>query len=272
MDPELLSLALAEAQQANQLPKAVIAVDLYGQCCDYARITSLCAHYNVPLIVDSAEALGATYKERPAGDAGWASVYSFNGNKIITTSGGGMLTSRDAKVVERARKRSQQSRENHPWYEHAELGYNYRMSNIIAAIGVGQLELLPEILKRKKQIFRWYQQALANIQGLSFMPEAPYGKATRWLTVITLDVDKALVGSTAPSPKIAALMSALEKENIETRPLWKPMHLQPVFTNATVYGGRISEKLFASGLCLPSGAGLTEEEVNRICTVLKENL
>jgi dTDP-4-amino-4,6-dideoxygalactose transaminase len=272
MDPELLSQALAKAQQDNQLPKAVIAVDLYGQCCDYDRIHSLCARYNVPLIVDSAEALGATYKERPAGDAGWASVYSFNGNKIITTSGGGMLTSRDAKIVERARKRSQQSRENHPWYEHAELGYNYRMSNIVAAIGVGQLELLPEILKRKNQVFRWYQQALAETPGLSFMPEAPYGKATRWLTVITLDLDKAFIDSTSPSPKITALMSALEKENIETRPLWKPMHLQPVFTNATVYGGRISEKLFASGLCLPSGAGLTEDEVNRISVIIKQTL
>jgi dTDP-4-amino-4,6-dideoxygalactose transaminase len=272
MDPELLAKALAEAQQANKLPKAVIAVDLYGQCCDYDRLSELCARYDVPLIIDSAEALGATYQGRPAGDAGWASVYSFNGNKIITTSGGGMLTSSDPQLIERARKRAQQSRENHAWYEHAELGYNYRMSNIVAAIGVGQLALLPEILKRKEQIFRWYQQALTDVPGLAFMPEAPYGKASHWLTVITLDISQALVGNKVPALKITALMAALEAKNIESRPLWKPMHLQPVFTGATVYGGRVSEKLFASGLCLPSGAGLTHSEVEQIACVIKETL
>jgi dTDP-4-amino-4,6-dideoxygalactose transaminase len=272
MDPELLAKALAEAQQANKLPKAVIAVDLYGQCCDYDRLSELCARYDVPLIIDSAEALGATYQGRPAGDAGWASVYSFNGNKIITTSGGGMLTSSDPQLIERARKRAQQSRENHAWYEHAELGYNYRMSNIVAAIGVGQLALLPEILKRKEQIFRGYQQALTDVPGLAFMPEAPYGKASHWLTVITLDISQALVGNKVPALKITALMAALEAKNIESRPLWKPMHLQPVFTGATVYGGRVSEKLFASGLCLPSGAGLTHSEVEQIACVIKETL
>jgi dTDP-4-amino-4,6-dideoxygalactose transaminase len=272
MNPDLLAEALTEAQQRNSLPKAVIAVDLYGQCCDYDRLEKLCSAYNVPLIIDSAEALGATYQGRPAGNAGWASVYSFNGNKIITTSGGGMLTARDPAVVERARKRSQQSRENHPWYEHAELGYNYRMSNIVAAIGVGQLQLLPEILRRKEQIFRWYQQGLGQLEGLVFMPEAPYGKATRWLTVITLDADKVPANATEPSPKINALIAALERENIESRPLWKPMHLQPVFQNVTTYGGRVSEKLFASGLCLPSGVGLPETEIKTICKVIKQTI
>jgi dTDP-4-amino-4,6-dideoxygalactose transaminase len=270
MNPDLLAEALTKALQNNRLPKAVIAVDLYGQCCDYDRLTKLCSTYKVPLIIDSAESLGATYQGRPAGADGWASVYSFNGNKIITTSGGGMLTSRDPKLIERARKRSQQSRENHAWYEHVELGYNYRMSNIVAAIGVGQLELLPEILRRKEQSFRWYQQELGQLPGLAFMPEAPYGKASHWLTVITLDADKALKGVTGPSPKITALIAALERENIESRPLWKPMHLQPVFTDVTVYGGRVSEKLFTSGLCLPSGAGLTEAEVKHICDVIKQ--
>lgn len=272
MDPELLAEALTEAQQRNRLPKAVIAVDLYGQCCDYDRLEKLCSAYNVPLIIDSAEALGATYQGRPVGDVGWASVYSFNGNKIITTSGGGMLTARDPNVIERARKRSQQSRENHAWYEHQELGYNYRMSNIVAAIGVGQLQLLPEILRRKAQIFRWYQQALGQLPGLAFMPEAPYGKATRWLSVITLDADKVPTGSTGPSQKITTLMAALERENVESRPLWKPMHLQPVFQGVTTYGGRVSEKLFASGLCLPSGASLTEEEAQRIAVIIKQAL
>lgn len=270
MNPDLLAEALTEAKQNNHLPKAVIAVDLYGQCCDYDRLAKLCSFYNVPLIIDSAEALGATYQGRAAGAAGWASVFSFNGNKIITTSGGGMLTSCDPQVIERARKRSQQSRENHAWYEHRELGYNYRMSNIVAAIGVGQLQLLPEILRRKERIFRWYQQELEQLPGLAFMPEAPYGKATRWLTVMTLDAEKVLGKATGPSLKITALIAALERENIESRPLWKPMHLQPVFQGVTTYGGHVSEKLFASGLCLPSGAGLTEAEVNHICDVIKQ--
>ena len=272
INPDLLEEALKNAKQHNRLPKAVIAVDLYGQCCDYDRLEKICSTYNVPLIIDSAEALGATYQGRPAGDAGWASVFSFNGNKIITTSGGGMLTARDPQVVERARKRSQQSREPHAWYEHRELGYNYRMSNIVAAIGVGQLQLLPEILRRKEQIFRWYQHELRQLPGLAFMPEAPYGKTTRWLTVMTLDADQHSAGVTGPSSTITTVMAALERENIESRPLWKPMHLQPVFQGVTTYGGRVSEKLFASGLCLPSGAGLTEAEVQHICAVIKKSL
>jgi len=199
MNPDLLAEALEEAKRDNCLPKAVIAVDLYGQCCDYDRLETLCAAYEVPLLIDAAEALGATYQQRPAGDAGWASVYSFNGNKIITTSGGGMLTSRDTALVERARKRSQQARENQIWYEHAELGYNYRMSNIVAAIGVGQLQILPEILRRKHQIFSWYRENLKDLSGLAFMPEASYGKATRWLTVITLNANKAKPEAASPS-------------------------------------------------------------------------
>jgi len=272
MDPDLLAEALADAKRDNHLPKAVIAVDLYGQCCDYDRIESLCASYEVPLIVDSAEALGATYKNRPAGDAGWASVYSFNGNKIITTSGGGMLTSHTTALVERARKRSQQSREDHIWYEHGELGYNYRMSNIVAAIGVGQLQILPEIIRRKHQIFDWYRDALSCIPGLTFMPEASYGKATRWLTVITLNAERATPDATAPTQDVFTVMSALERENIESRPIWKPMHLQPVFQSAKVHGGAISKRCFNAGLCLPSGAGLSQSDVERICGILKLTL
>jgi dTDP-4-amino-4,6-dideoxygalactose transaminase len=266
MNPDLLAEALAEAKRDNRLPKAVIAVDLYGQCCDYDRLETICAAYEVPLLIDSAEALGATYRNRPAGDAGWATVYSFNGNKIITTSGGGMLTSNDTALVERARKRSQQSRENHTWYEHAELGYNYRMSNIVAAIGVGQLQILPEILRCKQQIFRGYQTGLAEVPGLSFMPEATYGKATRWLTVITLNSDRRAPSAlAAPSQQVCELMAALERENMESRPIWKPMHLQPVFRDAKVYGGAVSEHKFFFGLCLPSGAGLALSDVERVC-------
>ncbi len=272
MNPDLLAEALEDAKRKNQLPKVVIAVDLYGQCCDYDRLETLCAAVDVPLIIDSAEALGATYQQRPAGDAGWASVYSFNGNKIITTSGGGMLSSQDRALVERARKRSQQAREKHIWYEHAELGYNYRMSNILAAIGVGQLQILPEIIRRKQQIFKGYQNKLAGVPGLSFMPEAAYGKATRWLTVITLDSDTRVPAAVAtPSQQVCALMAALERENIESRPVWKPMHLQPVFQKAKVYGGAVSEHTFFSGLCLPSGAGLALSDIERVCySVLRE--
>ena len=271
MNPDLLAEALADAKRDNRLPKAVIAVDLYGQCCDYDRIESICASYEVPLIIDSAEALGATYKNRPAGDAGWASVYSFNGNKIITTSGGGMLTSRNVVLVERARKRSQQSRENHIWYEHGELGYNYRMSNIVAAIGVGQLQILPEIIRRKHQIFDWYCEGLKGVTGLAFMPEGAYGKATRWLTVITLNADSATPDTASPSQEVSHVMKALESENIEARPIWKPMHLQPVFQSAKMYGGAVSKRYFNSGLCLPSGASLKQSDVERICGIVKHN-
>lgn len=268
MNPDLLSEALMEAKNKNRLPKVVIAVDLYGQCCDYDRLSTLCAEYDVPLIIDAAEALGATYQNRPAGDAGWASVYSFNGNKIITTSGGGMLASRNVEIVERARKRSQQSRENHLWYEHKELGYNYRMSNIVAAIGVGQLQLLPEILRRKRQVFTRYQQGLKDVPGLAFMPEASYGEPSRWLTVITLDLKRTPANTATPSPRVSSILAALERENIESRPLWKPMHLQPVFRSATVYGGDVSKKLFAAGLCLPSGAGMSQADMDRINSII----
>ena len=270
MNPDLLAEALADAKRNNCLPKVVIAVDLYGQCCDYDRLESLCSAYEVPLLIDAAEALGATYHKRPAGDAGWASVYSFNGNKIITTSGGGMLTSRDAALVDRARKRSQQSRESHVWYEHGELGYNYRMSNIVAAIGVGQLQILTEIIRRKHQIFEWYREGLKDIPGLAFMPEASYGKTTRWLTVITLDTDQTSVDAATPSQQVCSIMAALEKENIESRPLWKPMHLQPVFQSAKVYGGTVSRQKFIAGLCLPSGASLMQSDVDRICDIVKQ--
>jgi dTDP-4-amino-4,6-dideoxygalactose transaminase len=271
MNPDLLEEALADAKRDNHLPKAVIAVDLYGQCCDYNRIESICASYDVPLIIDSAEALGATYQQRQAGDAGWASVYSFNGNKIITTSGGGMLTSRNSAIVERARKRSQQSRENHIWYEHGELGYNYRMSNIVAAIGIGQLQILPEIIRRKHQIFDWYRENLKGVSGLAFIPEAAYGKATRWLTVITLNADQATPDAASPSQEVFTVMNALEVANIESRPIWKPMQLQPVFHTAKIYGGAVSKRYFNAGLCLPSGASLTQSDVDRISGIVKQS-
>lgn len=295
MDPDLLAEALADGAKAGRLPKAVVAVDLYGQCCDYERIEPLCERYGVPLIIDAAEALGAVYgtknlaagsaqrcggRIRHAGDAGWAAVYSFNGNKIITTSGGGMLTSREAGVVARARKRSQQSRESVAWYEHEELGYNYRMSNIVAAIGVGQLESLPRIVEKKRQIFDWYRHALSGAAEVGFMPEASYGRCTRWLTVLEIGTggltcgrsdDRTRAASESsdacggrPSGAVMGVVGALERENIESRPVWKPMHLQPVFQDARVYGGKVSERVFLNGVCLPSGAGLEKEDVERV--------
>lgn len=297
MDPSLLEEALADAAKAGRLPKAVVSVDLYGQCCDYERVEAACGKYGVPLIIDAAEALGARYvgrnpcvhdfsrvstnvqmnprlNEQPAGhrhagDAGWAAVYSFNGNKIITTSGGGMVASRDEGVVERARKRSQQSREPAVWYEHTEVGYNHRMSNIVAAIGVGQLQHLDEIVAKKRRVFGWYHEKLSGVAGLSFMPEAVYGQCTRWLTGITVGSGQSAVGGREnrgrPSEEVMRVIEALERENIESRPVWKPMHLQPVFRGAKVYGGGVGERLFVKGLCLPSGAALSESDVGRIC-------
>jgi dTDP-4-amino-4,6-dideoxygalactose transaminase len=273
MDPNLLREALADGARAGRLPKAVVAVDLYGQCCDYDAIQAACDAYDVPLIIDAAEALGARYGKRHAGDAGWASVYSFNGNKIITTSGGGMLASHDRDVVERARKRSQQAREPMVWYEHEELGFNYRMSNIVAAIGVGQLRHLDEIVAKKRQIFEWYVDRLGGIKGVKFMPESVYGRCTRWLTVVELgENDDPSAFSLQPSALVKRVIDALERENIESRPVWKPMHVQPVFHGARVFGGDVSERLFNNGVCLPSGAGLCENEVLWVCEIVRRSL
>ncbi len=261
MDTERLAEALTEADRSGRRPKAVVAVDLYGQCCDYDALEALCARHGVPLIVDAAEALGARYGDRAAGDAGWASVYSFNGNKIITTSGGGMLASRDAGVVARARKRSQQSREAAAWYEHRELGYNYRLSNICAAIGVGQLAHLDTILARKRAIAEFYRARLREVTAVSWMPEAPYGQSNHWLSILQLDPQQ-----TAVTPEQVRL--ALEAANIESRPVWKPMHAQPVFAGARCYGGAVSERLFRQGLCLPSGAGMAKDDLARVADVV----
>ena len=266
LDPDMLETALADADKRGKLPKAVVAVDLYGQCCNYARVEAACARYEVPLVIDAAEALGAKYGARSAGDAGIAAVYSFNGNKIITTSGGGMLASRSGRLVDQARWLSQQAREKYPWYEHERLGYNCRMSNIVAAIGVGQLTVLDEIVDKKRQIFDAYRAQLGELNGVGFMPEAAYGQCTRWLTVGQIESEAGGRKSDAgrPAGAVMRVIEALERENIESRPVWKPMHLQPVFQNVRVYGGAVSEEVFHQGLCLPSGAGLSNGDVDRI--------
>jgi len=272
MDPELLGQALAALSAEGKRVKAVIPTDIYGQCADYQRILGVCAPFGVPVVADCAESVGARAQPQSERDdsrhaGAWpglaASIFSFNGNKIITTSGGGMLASFDAQLMAHARKLSQQAREQAPHYEHAELGYNYRLSNVLAAIGLGQLEMLEARVAKRRQIFRWYREALGGLPGVSLMPEAATGKANRWLTV--LQVDEKAFGA---GPE--ALRQALEAENIEARPVWKPMHLQPVFAGCRAFGGAVSEGLFARGLCLPSGTAMAREDVARVAGIIAQ--
>lgn len=257
MDPGLLTDTLAARARAGRLPKAVVLVHLYGQSADIEPVLAACERHGVTLIEDAAEALGATYRGRAPGTFGWAGIYSFNGNKIITTSGGGMLVSADRAFIEHARKLAQQARDPAPHYEHSEIGYNYRLSNLLAAVGRGQLAVLEDRVAAKRRIFDFYRVALGDLQGIEFMPEAPWGRASRWLTCITVDPDR--FGNDRE-----ALRQALEVENIESRPVWKPMHLQPVFRDCEVIGGRVAQALFERGLCLPSGTALTEGDLARI--------
>jgi dTDP-4-amino-4,6-dideoxygalactose transaminase len=294
MDPDLLAGELEACAKRGKLPKAVIPTDLYGQCADYSRIFETCKRYEVPVIMDAAEAMGAYYQRsengsrKPEDKTTWlhagvdakAAIYSFNGNKIITTSGGGMLASDDKELIDHARKLSQQARENFIHYEHEEIGYNYRMSNILAAIGLGQLKVLDDRVAKKRRIFEYYNQALENVPGIEFMPEAPYGISNRWLTVILITPE--VFGSDHEVVRLA-----LEAENIESRPIWKPMHSQPVFQvarckvqgakfkgnlkdkiKARVVGGKVAEDLFNRGLCLPSGTAMTEADLDRVIEVI----
>ena len=293
MDIDLLAKELESCSRAGKLPKAVVPTDLYGQCCRLPSIVEICERYRVPVICDSAEALGGKFisqgngfHAKPqsqdgenwihAGKGARASVYSFNGNKMITTSGGGMLASDDEELIAHARKLSQQAREDFPHYEHRELGYNYRMSNVLAAIGRGQLRVLDERVKRKREIFEYYREAFEGVPGIEFMPEPEWSRSNRWLTVVLIapevfGVDREVV------------RLALEVENIEARPVWKPMHLQPLFDvshrgteaqrvvtgkgrrfGARVVAGDVSEDLFERGLCLPSGTQMTESDLDRV--------
>ena len=261
MDPALLEEELDACRQQNRPVAAVIPTDLYGHACDLPRIRAIADSHDVPVICDSAEAMGARLADgHHAGDGAWAAIYSFNGNKIITTSGGGMLASHDRDLIEHARKLSQQARDPAPHYEHTEVGYNYRMSNILAAIGRGQLRALDDRVRRKREIFTAYKQLLANEPGITFMPEAP--GATHWLTVILIDAQT--FGAT---PEIVRL--ALEAENIESRPVWKPMHRQPVFAALPVRGGGVSERVFRDGLCLPSGTAMTASDQERVASIIR---
>jgi pyridoxal phosphate-dependent aminotransferase EpsN len=261
MSPALLEEELAACAGGGKLPKAVIPVDLYGQCADYGRIEDLCAAHGVPIIEDAAEALGATAYGRSAGSFGECAAFSFNGNKIITTSGGGMLVSKRKDIIDRARFLATQARDPAPHYHHSTIGYNYRLSNLLAAVGRGQLQTLADRVAARRGHNAFYRKALADAPGIGFMPEAPYGACTFWLTCITVDENILGVGR-------EAIRSHLEAQDIEARPVWKPMHLQPVFSGCRSRGGDTAAGLFEHGLCLPSGSNLTEEDRRRVVRAL----
>jgi dTDP-4-amino-4,6-dideoxygalactose transaminase len=261
MDPVLLDELLARKARAGRMPRAVVVVHLYGQVADLDAISDVCMRHGVVLIEDAAEALGASHRERPAGSIGDSAIFSFNGNKIITTSGGGMLVTRDAGIAERARKLATQAREPAAHYEHIEVGFNYRMSNVLAAIGRGQLRVLPSRVAARRSNFEFYRATLGELPGIRFMPEAEWGLHTRWLT--TLTVEAAEFGADREMLRLA-----LEKYNIESRPLWKPMHLQPVFCGVEVVGGALSTELFEHGLCLPSGSQMSRQDLERVADII----
>jgi dTDP-4-amino-4,6-dideoxygalactose transaminase len=262
MDPALLASALDAAAARAALPRAVIAVDLYGQCAELAPIAAACRRHRVVLIEDAAEALGATYQGRPAGAYGDLAILSFNGNKIITTSGGGMLLGADRAWIDRARKLSTQAREPARHYEHVEVGYNYRLSNLLAAVGRAQLADLDRRVAARRAINARYRAALGALPGWTFMPEAPGHHSTCWLTCATIDARA--FGTTRD-----AVIDALAAADIEARPVWKPMHLQPVFRGCRAIGGEVAAALFADGICLPSGSGLAPADQDRVIHVVR---
>jgi len=262
MDPQLLMDELKASAARGQLPKALIVVDLYGQCADYDAIIAAGREYSLPVIEDSAEALGASYKNRPAGSFGDMALFSFNGNKIITTSGGGMLVADNEEWIERARFLATQARDAAPHYEHSVVGYNYRLSNVLAAIGRGQMRVLRDRIAARENNRKLYQAALGDLPGMAFMPISPEGESNHWLTCIL--IEPAQFGATREEVRLA-----LEAQNIEARPIWKPMHMQPVFADCEMREGKVSEAIFENGLCLPSGSSLTEEELNRVTTIVR---
>ena len=263
MDPALLAEEIEECVRRGRPPKAVLVVDLYGQCADYGPILA-----DVPSSTRSLssrtppKALGAAYRGQPAGTFGRIGCFSFNGNKIITASGGGMLVSAEPELCRRARFLATQARDPAPHYQHSQIGYNYRLSNLLAAVGRGQLQVLDQRVRQRRANFAFYLRTLGDLPGIEFMPEHPAGRSTRWLTCVT--IDPAAFGAARDD-----LLRALEAENIESRPVWKPMHLQPVFSGCRVRGGAVSEDLFCRGMCLPSGSSLTHADRQRISQVIR---
>ena len=263
IDPHLIAEAIADQQRIGKKPKALIAVHLYGQCAQMEEIAALCKKHDILLIEDAAEALGSHYRDRAPGTFGAAGFFSFNGNKIITTSGGGMIVTNDEAIARKTRFLATQAKDPGLSYEHSEVGYNYRMSNILAGIGRGQLAVLEERVKLKRAVFDRYVEQLQDLPGLTFMPEAPYGRCTRWLTCLLVDQEKTGVSRDD-------LIRRLEEDNIESRPIWKPMHQQKVFAGFPVYGRRVADRLYRDGLCLPSSSHLTQEQQDRVISILRK--
>ncbi len=267
MSPVALEKAFKDYEEKGEMPKAVIVVNLYGQSADMDKIMEICKKYNVLIIEDAAESLGATYKGKNSGTFGEYGIYSFNGNKIITTSGGGMLVSNNEEGIAKVRFWSTQARDKARHYEHTELGYNYRMSNIVAGIGRGQLRVLEDRIAKKKEIFETYKEAFKNIEDIEMMPVCEYGKPNYWLTTITLNENSKV--------KPLDIILALEKENIESRPIWKPMHIQPYYKEYDFYSHNdeeeisVSEDIFNRGVCLPSDTKMTKEEQERVIKIIK---
>lgn len=266
MSPLALEKAFKDCERLGEMPKAVIVVNLYGQSADMDKILELCNKYKVPVIEDAAESLGATYKGKHSGTFGEYGIFSFNGNKIITTSGGGMLVSNNEEKIRKVRFWSTQSRENERHYEHKELGFNYRMSNVVAGIGRGQLRVLEERIAKKKEIFETYREAFKEIRDIEMMPICEYGEPNYWLTTITLKENSKV--------KPIDIILALEKENIESRPIWKPMHIQPYYKEYDFYshneeGISIAEDIFNRGICLPSDTKMTENEQKIVIEIIK---
>ncbi|AKT37583.1 DegT/DnrJ/EryC1/StrS family aminotransferase [Chondromyces crocatus] len=262
MDPQRLADVLAAKAASGRLPRAVMVVHLYGQTADMDAIVACCQRYGVPVIEDAAEAVGASYKGRPAGTLAPVSAFSFNGNKIITTTSGGMLAASDPAWVEKARFWSQQARDPGIAYHHTEMGYNYRLSNVLAGIGRGQLRVLDERVRRRREIAFLYRDAFADLSGIELMPQAPHGLHTNWLSAFL--IDPARFGADRDQ-----IIEALAGENIESRPVWKPMHLQPLYKDAECVGGEVAEDLFSRGICLPSSSNLQEDELARIIHVVR---
>ena len=266
MSPAALERAFAWAKAQGRLPRCVVIVNLYGQSADMDALLPICERYGVPVLEDAAESLGARYKERASGSFGHLAVYSFNGNKIITTSGGGMLVANDPALVARARHLSTQAREPARHYEHTEVGYNYRMSNVLAGIGRGQLRVLQQRVAQRRAVFERYRDALADLPVVRWMPEPEGHHATRWLTCFTLAGPRA-------SERCDALMRSMERHQMEARPVWKPMHLQPLFPAAPYFehapGHDVSRQLFETGICLPSGSNLSTEQQDRVIAHLR---
>lgn len=257
MDAGLVAQVITERVAAGRPPAAVVTVDLYGICADHDPIRAVCDEHDIPVIEDAAEALGASYRGRPAGTLGDMGLFSFNGNKIITTSGGGMLVTKDRETASRVRHLATQARDPAPHYEHSLVGYNYRLSNLLAAVGRGQLEGLDTKVARRRQVHERYAGAFADVDGLDVLRlDPPYGHGTGWLTCMTIDPALGVTTET--------IRTDLRQAGIEARPTWKPMHLQPLFADTPMYGGRTSEAIFQHGLCLPSGSSLSDSDVDEI--------